>query len=268
MFAWEARMMASQSAGAPGTDPAPHAEPTQHRDLWPGIAGLLAGALLIAGHALWLGTPDTEGSGALRRAFFYYVDDGNQDVAEATALILLVSGLLFLFFLVALSRLAGNRSHLVLVGGTVFTAFLMVGALAGNIFAITVSHSESFPVVPETALISILLLNVAYGAMIASMAGAAVMLFGLWRAGQETGAIPAWLGWAGFAVAVVSLAGPFTAWLTPLLLGVWALGAGVVLIMNARIERAEGEPEPKPEPEPAAGPPAADTGQTAPDKES
>ncbi|MEU9011437.1 hypothetical protein AB0D12_16975 [Streptomyces sp. NPDC048479] len=227
-------MMASQ-----GTEPA---LPAQHRDLWPGIAGLVAGGLLIAGQALWMGTPGTKGSGALRHVFFYYLKGSNRDLSQATALILLVSGLLFLFFLVALARLAGNRSHLVLVGGTVFAALLTVAAVAGNIFAITANHSEAFPVLPGTALFAMLLLNMAYGAMIASMAGAAVMLFALWRAGQETHSIPAWLGWAGFVVAVVSLAGPLTAWLTPLLLGVWALGAGVVLIMNARIARAEKEP--------------------------
>ncbi|MER5464159.1 hypothetical protein ABT010_26420 [Streptomyces sp. NPDC002668] len=239
-------MMASQ-----GTEPA---LPAQHRDLWSGIAGLVAGALLIAGQALWMGTPDTRGSGALRRVFFYYIDDSNQGLSEATALVLLVSGLLFLFFVVALARLAGNRSHLVLVGGTAFTALLMVGAVAGNIFGITANHSAAFPVLPETALLAFLLLNVAYGAMIAAMAGAAVMLFALWRAGQQTRTIPAWLGWAGFVVAVVSLAGPLTAWLTPLLLGVWSLGGGVVLIMNARLERAAETP--------ADGPPPEGTGPT------
>lgn len=258
-------MMASQSA-----------EPVQHRDLWPGIAGMVAGALLITGQILWWDTPGTGGSGALRSAFFYYVQEGNRDTAEATAYILLVAGLLFLFFLVALSRLAGNRSHLVLVGGTVFTAFLLVGALAGNIFGITANHSESFPVAPGTALISILLLNVAYGAMIASMVGAAVMLFGLWRAGQETQAIPAWLTWAGLAVAVISLAGPFTAWLTPLLLGVWALAAGALLIMNALAHKDQSEPAPdatagladgpagSPPPGPTASPAGSPTETSAP----
>lgn len=54
--------MASQSV-----EPTPHrGEPTPHRDLWPGIAGLVAGGLLIAGHLLRWGTPDTGGSDAIR----------------------------------------------------------------------------------------------------------------------------------------------------------------------------------------------------------
>jgi hypothetical protein len=232
MLAWEATMMASQS-----TEPAPHAEPAPHRDLWPGIAGLTAAALLITGHVLWMRTPDIEGRGAIRRVVLFYAKDSNRDLSEAATLILLAAGLLFLFFLVALSRLAGNRSHLVLVGGTVFTVFLMVAALAGNIFAIAVNHSD---VVPATSLAAILLLHVAYGAMVAAMAGAAVMLFAIWRAAQETRAVPAWLGWAGFVVAVLSLAGPVSAWFTPLLLALWTLWAGVLLILNARVREGEG----------------------------
>ena len=96
-------MMASQNA-----EPA---QPLQHRDLWPGIAGLAAGGLLIAGYVLWSFTPDVTGTGALRTVVLWYLKESNQDQSEAMALILLAAGLLFLFFLVALSRLAGNRSH-------------------------------------------------------------------------------------------------------------------------------------------------------------
>lgn len=243
-------MMASHNA-----EPA---QPFQHRDLWPGIAGLAAAGLLIAGYVLWWRTPDVGGSGALRRVLFFYLKESNRDASEATALVLLAAGLLFLFFLVALSRLAGNRSHLVLVGGTVFTAFLMVAAIAGNIFAITVEHTEVFPVLPGTSLIAILLLNAAYAAIIAAMAGAAVMLFAVWRAAQDSHAIPAWLGWSGLVVAVLSLAGPFSAWLTPVLLAAWVLGASVVLILNALESRREGTKE---KAETPAGPPP---GQAAP----
>ncbi|MFF4233193.1 hypothetical protein [Streptomyces sp. NPDC001820] len=229
--------MASQSP-----EPAPHVEPAPHRDLWPGIAGLAAAALLITGHVLWMRTPDLEGSGAIRRVVLFYVKDSSQHLAEAATLILLAAGMLFLFFLVAVARLAGNRSHLVLVGGTVFAVFLMVAAITGNIFAVTADHSDVFPVIPVTSLAAILLLYVAYGAIIAAMAGAAVMLFALWRAAQDTPSVPAWLGWAGFVVAVLSLAGPLTAWFTPLLLALWMLGAGVLLILNARAREGEGRP--------------------------
>lgn len=246
MLTWEATMTASQSAQSPF---ASHPEPAPHRDLWPGIAGLVAAGLLIAGHILWMRTPDTEGRDAIREVVSFYRKDTNQALAETSALMLLAAGLLFMFFLVAASRLVGNRSHLVLVGGTVFTVFVMVAAVAGNMFAITANHSDVFLVVPQTALIAILLLDVAYGATIASMAGAAVLLFAVWRAARESRAVPTWLGWFGFVVAVLSLGGPFSAWATPLLLALWILAVSVVLIMNARAaERDEGrEPAVAPE---------------------
>lgn len=234
-------MTASQSAEATS-----HPEPAQHRDLWPGIAGLLAGGLLIAGHLLWVWrSPDTEGRDAIEEVVDFYAKDSNQALSETAALMLLATGLLFMFFLVALSRLAGNRSHLVLAGGTVFTVFLMVSAIAGNMYGITVNNSDVFLVGPETALIAILLLDLAYGALIAAMAGVAVLLFALWRVARETHAVPGWLGWFGFVVAVLSLGGPFSAWATPLLLALWMLAAGVVLILNARVaQRDEGQGEP------------------------
>ncbi|MGX1885539.1 hypothetical protein [Streptomyces sp. NPDC055287] len=200
---------------------------------------MVAGALLIAGHILWLRTPDTTGSDAIRNVVNFYSKDSNKALAETSVPLLLAAALLFMFFLVALSRLAGNRSHLVLVGGAVFTVFLMVSAIAGNIFAITVDTSDVFPVGPETALIAILLLDLAYGAAIAAMLGAAVLLFAVWRAARESRAVPMWLAWFGFVVAVLSLAAPFSAWATPLLLGVWILVAGVVLIMNARVAQRD-----------------------------
>ncbi|MCP3816644.1 hypothetical protein NLX86_00365 [Streptomyces sp. A3M-1-3] len=210
------------------------AEPTPRRGLWPGIAGLVAGGLLIAGYALAWRMPDIEEKDAVRKVVAFYRKDSNQALSETQVLLLLAAALLFMFFLVALSRRAGNRSHLVLVGGTVFTVFLMVSALAGNTFGITASHSEAFQVGPQTALIAILLMDIAYGATIAAMTGAAVMLFALWRVSRDTGAVPVRLGWFGLVVAVLSLAGPFSAWFTPLLLAVWMIAAGVILIARAR----------------------------------
>ncbi|MEV6651045.1 hypothetical protein [Streptomyces sp. NPDC051219] len=212
-------------------------EPAPHRDLWPGVAGLLAGGLLIAGYVLAWRMPDIEEQDAISKVVSFHRKESNQALSETSVLLLLAAALLFMFFLVALSRRAGNRSHLVLVGGTVFTVFLMVSALAGNTFGITASHSEVFRIGPETALMAILLMDIAYGATIAAMTGAAVMLFAIWRVARDTGAVPLRLGWFGLAVAVLSLAGPFSVWFTPLLLALWMIAAGVILIATARRAR-------------------------------
>ncbi|MDH2391333.1 hypothetical protein QCN29_21610 [Streptomyces sp. HNM0663] len=240
-------------------------EVTSHKDVWPGIAGVVSGGLLIAVQALWYRTPDTGDRGAIRDVVLFYADDGNRDLAEATALMTLLASLLFLFFLVALARLAGNRSHQVLLGGVAFTVLLLVAVIAGNVYAITVDYSDVFPVAPQTALIAILLLEVQYAGMVAAMVAAAVMLFAVWRVATAAQAAPPWLGWSAFAVAVVCLVGPITAWLTPLLLGVWLIAAGVLMILRSREETAghtaAGHTGPEPGP---AGPGASGPGTAPP----
>ncbi|MFP3987993.1 hypothetical protein U9R90_10895 [Streptomyces sp. E11-3] len=208
-------------------------EPTTGRALWPGIAGIASGGLLMFGGLLGWRTPDTSGKDAVREVISFYSKESNRHWAEAEALILLGAAMLFLFFLAALTRAAGSRATLVMTGGTVFAVSLMVAAISSNVFAITANYSDAFHVVPGTALIAILLLDVGYGAMIGAMAGAAVMLFAVWRAARTTpGAVPQWLAWAGFVVAVLSLAGPVSGWLTPLLMALWLVAAGVVMVVR------------------------------------
>ncbi|WP_137990313.1 hypothetical protein [Streptomyces vilmorinianum] len=216
-------MVATQSAGD-----------TPRGALWPGIAGIGSAAFLVTGLMLEFQVPDVSGKDGVLKAVTHYAQQSNQDLAEASAWVTLVGGMLFLWFLVALARLAGNRSHLILVGGTVFAVFIMVSALAANMYAITASRSDAFLVIPQTAMISILLLDVAYGALLGAMLGAAVLLFALWRVALTTGELPAWLGWVGFVVAVATLGGPFTAWVTPVAFALWILLTSVLLILKSR----------------------------------
>nr|WP_225858723.1 hypothetical protein [Streptomyces albicerus] len=206
--------------------------------LWTGIAGILAGGLLIAGQALTWRTPDTEDDDAIREVVTFYSKDSNQALSETAALLLLAAGLAFLCFLPVLVRAAGSRSTAALAGGTVFVVLLMVSAIAGNIYGITANQADVFRVVPETALIAILLLDVAYGGLIGAMVGAAVLLLAIWRTTRTTRGtegvtvLPSWLAWAALVVGVLCLAGPFSAWLTPMLLAVWLVAAGVVVMLK------------------------------------
>ncbi|MDT9698578.1 hypothetical protein [Streptomyces sp. P17] len=217
----------------PTTAPAHDSGETPRRTLWPGIAGIASGVLmLVALLVTYSDSPDIEDSDWLRETVAYYRDGDNLDLAEGMAVMLLLAMLLFLWFLGALARLAGNRSHLVLAGGTVYAALLMIATLTGSIYAITANNTESFPVGPETAAVAVLLLDMSYAGFIAAMAAAAVLLFTLWRVSVTTRAVPAWLGWCAFVIAVLSLAGPFTAWVTVLLMAVWTLLAGVLLVLR------------------------------------
>ncbi len=223
------------------TRPAPPGARTQGAKprgiFWPGIAGIASGALmLVALLVLYNNSPDYEGKNGLVKTLAFYRDTGNRDLTEAMTLVMLAAALLFLFFLGALARLTANRSTLVLAGGIVFTTLLMVGTIAGSIYAISASHTDDFLVIPQTAMVALLLQDVAYAGFIAGMAGAAVLLFAVWRTARTTGAVPQWLGWAGFVIAVLCLAGPFSAWLTVLLMAVWTVLAGVVLVMRPPVE--------------------------------
>lgn len=231
--------------------PAPQTGP---RLLWPAIAGVLSGGLLITGQLLSWRTPETDKRGALVKLVRYYRDEGNQNLSEATALILLGSGLLFLWFLAELARRSDTRSKLVLSSGVVFTIGIMLAGVAGNVFAITANHSKDFVVIPGTALLSMVLLDVAYGATIAAMLGASVLLFAVWRAH----ALPAWLTWTGFVIAIVCLSGPFSAWGTPLLVGAWTVLAGAVLIVTGTGTGTSAST--RTDTRPPERPPATDTG--------
>jgi hypothetical protein len=120
-----------------------------------------------------------------------------------------------------------------LVGGTLFAVFVMLAGITGNLFGITSNYADGFPIEPRTAVIAILLLDMSYASTIAAMAGVSVLLFALWRAVQTVHALPAWLGWFAFVLAVLCLAGPFGAWVTPLIFALWIIAACVVLLMPA-----------------------------------
>lgn len=81
-----------------------------------------------------------------------------------------------------------------------------------------------------------LLMDVAYAGFIAAMAAAAVLLFAVRRTSVTTRALPAWLGWFGFVIAILCLAGPFSAWLRVLLMALWTVAAGVVLVVRSPVE--------------------------------
>ncbi len=204
---------------------------------WPGVAGIASGALMLVALVVTYGnSPDYEGRNGLRETVEFYRDAGNRDLTEAMALVMLAAGLLFLFFLAALARVTASRSSLVLVGGILFVALTMIATIAGAIYAITASHTEAFVVTPGTGTVALLLLDVSYAGTVAAMVGAAVLLFAVWRASRTTGAVPQWLAWFGFVIAVLCLAGPFSAWLTVLLMALWTVLAGVVLVLRPPTE--------------------------------
>jgi len=217
----------------PTAAPAHGTGETPRRTLWPGVAGIASGVLMLGALVVTYAiSPDTEGDDGLRETLAFYSDGDNLDLTEGMAVMMLLALLLFLWFLGALARLAGNRSHLVLAGGSVFAALLMIATLAGSIYAISANNTDSFPVGPETATVALLLLDMSYAGFVAAMAAAAVLLFTVWRVSVTSRAVPSWLGWCAFVIAVLSLAGPISAWLTVPLMALWTVLAGLLLVLR------------------------------------
>ncbi|MGP3984030.1 hypothetical protein [Streptomyces sp. KR80] len=219
-------------------------EDVRHGLIWAGVAGILSAGLLAAGQALVWRAPDDDEPGVLLDFARFYRDGGNQDLAQWSVSMTLLGGFLFVWFLVALLRVVraaeagtgrmGSLTLAMLIGGTLFLVFALMAAIAGNIFAITAQIWDAFPVDdPRTSIVAMVLLDVSYAASVAAMAGAAVLLFALWRLMERTHAVPRWLGWFAFLVAVLSLGGPFTAWGTVMLFALWVLVTSVVLIFRA-----------------------------------
>ncbi|GAA1143140.1 hypothetical protein F4556_005857 [Kitasatospora gansuensis] len=211
--------------------------------VWAAVAGIGSAGFLVAGQLLLWRTPEYDGIDAVPKLTRYYLDSGNRHLGEASALMHLASALLFAWFLVALIRIvrdgerragrSGSLPTLMLAGGTVFMVFIMLAGTIGNLFGISANYADGFPVEPRTVVIAILLLDMSYASTIAAMVGVSVLLFALWRAVQTGHALPGWLGWFAFVLAILCLAGPFGAWLTPLIFALWMLAACVVLLMPA-----------------------------------
>lgn len=68
------------------------------------VAGVLSAGLLVTGQLLLWRTPEYDGANAVPQLTRFYLNHGNQNLAEVSALMHLGSALLFAWFLVALIR--------------------------------------------------------------------------------------------------------------------------------------------------------------------
>lgn len=220
--------------------------------VWTGAAGILSALCWGLGHILWWRQPDASERGAIPKLVKYYADDGNVNLAATMFVAYLVAAFLFGWFLVGLLRTvrtaeraqgrAGSLSVAVLVGGIILLVFSLLGGMGNSLFGISVNFDHAFVVTPGTVLFAMLVADLAYGMVIASMAGAALMLFAVWAIARRTDALPTWLAWIAFVIAILTLGGPFTSWGTPLLVAAWVLVTGVVMIVRRPSENAAAAP--------------------------
>jgi hypothetical protein len=201
-------------------------------------SGAFAGIAFVALAVLWaivLATADRPSYNSADDAVTeFWTDSGNRRLVLLADLALGLAGVALLWFLgsfrVVLRRAEGEPARLATIafaGGVVLSALLFVkNAIEGGI-ALALEFEQGFTLDPDVyrALNAIFL-----GLLIHEGLAAAVLIAAASLLVLRTHVFPRWLGWTGFAVAVVAL----LSWLVPglplVLVLAWILAASVVML--------------------------------------
>lgn len=194
------------------------------------IAGLLHGALSIAGSALLLRAPDPgEGDAVIAD---WYLDGANQRSLILGVNLLSVSSIMFVWFVAVIRRRVGDRENRFF--GTVFlgSALLLAGAwlAAAVLYAAPAVAAQTFDIGPDAGSVA---LFEAAGSTMASLVATrleAVFIISTTTVGRLSQAFRPWLVGVGYAVGLVLLLMPvpnvFLTWVFP----VWVALISVTLL--------------------------------------
>jgi hypothetical protein len=207
---------------------------------WSALAGVLFVVFLVVGIAMSGDTGDTPD-----KIQSYYAESGNRAKEIAAFFLITGAGLAFLAFLGTLRELLvraeggpGTLSALVFGPGIAFVALLVTGNAISRAPA-AVAEQDQFTLDANTAemLDAAGYLTIVGGIMLAS-----VLVLAASTAALRTGALPAWLGWAGLIVAVAML---FAIFFFPILAFLaWVLAVSLVLTVAAWRVRDAAPPPP------------------------
>jgi hypothetical protein len=203
------------------------------------VAGIVFSVLLIACLVLLkLSVPSNEGS------LGSWLSDSRRRTAVAVALYLVpFAGIAFLWFIGVVRDRIGDREDrffatVFLGSGLLFVAMLFVAAaFAGGLLAEATARASDTPGPDTLALarrVTSLLLN------LYAMRMAAVFTIVSVTISLRTGLVPRWLGFLGYAAAVVLLFGVgFTAWFE-VLFPLWILALSVEILRTGLRVRSSG----------------------------
>ena len=199
------------------------------------IAGLLHGALSVAGSALLLRAPDPgEGDAAIAA---WYLDEANQRNMILGVNLLSVSAIMFVWFVAVIRRRVGERENRFF--GTVFlgSALLLAGAwlAAAVLYAAPAVAARTFDVAPDAGSVA---LFEAAGSTMASLVATrleAVFIISTTTVGRLSQAFRPWLVRVGYAVGLVLLLMP-----VPNVLLTWVFPVWVALISVTLLTRRGG----------------------------
>lgn len=196
---------------------------------WPAIAGIVFVVLLIVGLVLIADIPDASESD---QEIADYLADSDKHVLNIVGLYLwTLAGASFLWFVASLRgalRQAegepGTLSGLAFGAGVVFTALLMASGAAIAAVAGAIELGESTDPAPDFVR---MLPQLGFGMLLIGGGFAAIVLvLSTSILALQTGVLPRWLAWLGFAAAVVLL---FSFVFIPLIaLPIWVLAVSVV----------------------------------------
>jgi hypothetical protein len=196
------------------------------------VAGLLHGALSIAGSALLLRAPDPGDGDAAVAA--WYLEDANQRSMILGVNLLTVSSIMFVWFVAVIRRRVGERENRFF--GTVFfgSALLVAGAwlTAGVLYAAPAVAARTFGIVPDAGSVA---MSQAGGITIASVVATrleAVFIISTTTVGRLSEAFRPWLVAIGYAVGLTLLLVP-----VPNLLLTWVFPIWVALISVTLLTR-------------------------------
>jgi hypothetical protein len=196
------------------------------------VAGLLHGALSIAGSAMLLRAPDPGDGDAVVAA--WYLDEANQRSMILGVNLMTVSSIMFVWFVAVIRRRVGDRENRFF--GTVFlgSALLVAGAwlTAAVLYAAPAVAARTFGVVPDAGSVA---MSQAGGITIASVVATrleAVFIISTTTVGRLSEAFRPWLVAVGYAVGLTLLLVP-----VPNVVLTWVFPVWVALISLTLLTR-------------------------------
>jgi len=196
---------------------------------WSALAGVLFVALFMVG---WSISENGEDTSAKLQA--YYTDSGHRTREFVAFFLILAAGLAFLSFLGTLRAAViraeagpGTLSGLVFGPGIVFVALFLTGNAISRAPA-ALADEKHFKLDGNLAE---LCNDAGYMLIVSGVTIAAIMVLSVSMSALRTGALPAWLGWAGLIVAVSML---FSIIFFPILIFLaWVLVVSLVMVVAA-----------------------------------
>lgn len=203
------------------------------RRQWTGLAGVLFGALMLAGIVTSGTTPESTAGEAAQRYTDYWSDSGNQDRAWLGSFLLTYACVLLTCFAAGLRTVLRRRDdgplpNLVLTAGAAAAALLGAGSALVNAPGIAASENAYAAEGNEALLLE----AVGYYVLTTGIMCAAAMVLATALSNRVARVLPGWLLVLAGLVALVGVGSIFTAWLGFLLVPAWAVVTGVCLLVQ------------------------------------